>query len=901
MDEPRIGHYRIIGRLGRGGMGEVYKARDTKLERDVALKILPAAAVTDPDRLQRFKQEARATSALNHPNITTIHDIGESEDGKHFITIEYIDGETLRQRLDAGRMDLPDVLDFASQIAEGLQAAHAAGVVHRDLKPENIMVRSDGIVKILDFGLAKLTSGRAPNGGSADDTLLQSSRSGVTQPGMVMGTVSYMSPEQARGEEVDFRSDIFSFGSIVYEAAAGTKPFRSETSIEVMHQILRDMPPPLQDANPNVPPELARIIRKTMAKKPDERYQNAKDLVIDLRALKREVDSGSVSAAWSATSGPVGAVQPKRSVAPWIGLGVLVLVAAAAFYWMSQRQPAPAPTSAGIEITQITTSGTAGSPAYSPDGRFLAFIETQAGKTSLWLHQLATGSRTQLLPPGEELTLQNASFSPDNSWVMYTWANRSTRASGLSRVSVLGGEPREVVPDVNGPISWAPDGNRFVFTRAMGMTDTRFFIATMQASGEVTTEEIFKSPEGSLGFGFPMWSPRGDEIAFGQRDADALVYPKLRILSLASREARTLEGERWMILGGHTWAADGSAIYVSGSRRWREKVQIWRIDPTSGAAQRLTKGLDDYVLPSMRGDGRGMAAMRSQTKTQLWEVPIDAGRQANTAATRALTHGTDAKGDPSHAPDGTRVVYCSTAGGELDMWIMSRDGTDAKQVTFDADQEFGPEWSPDGKSIAYGLETSGSMQIWVMDADGRNRRRLTPESGFCFYQSWSPDSQWLSYLSLVDEKGSVWKVSASGGVPVRVSDRDVAMTARWSPDGRWILSWEAPAQMTGTFKPVLFPSDSTRTPQTIDFETRSIFGMLSSRWTPASDAFLMAMSRGGNGNMVRIPLAGSPIDTLTSFQDQQQVYSMSVAPDGKSVIAMRGESESDVVLIENLP
>ena len=900
MDELRIGHYRIIGRLGRGGMGEVYRAHDTKLERDVALKILPAAAVSDPDRLQRFKQEARATSALNHPNITTIHDIGESEDGKHFITIEYIDGETLRQKLDAGRMDLPDVLDFAIQIAEGLQAAHAAGVVHRDLKPENIMVRSDGILKILDFGLAKLTGG-APNGGSADETVLQSSRSGVTQPGMVMGTVAYMSPEQARGEEVDFRSDIFSFGSILYEAAAGTKPFRSETSIEVMHQILRDMPAPLQDANPNVPPELARIIRKTMAKKPDERYQNAKDLVIDLRALKREVDSGSVSAAWSVTSGGVpAAALPKRSLAPWIGLGVLVLVAAAAFYLLSRRPSPPAAPAAGIEITQITTSGTAGSPAYSPDGRFLAYIEVQSGKTGLWLHQLATGNRTQLVPPSEDLAVQFASFSRDNSWVVYTWTNRTTRARGLSRISVLGGEPRDVLPDVDGPISWAPEGDRFVFTRTMGITDTRFLIGTMQASGEVTTEEIFTTPEGSLGFGLPVWSPRGDQIAFAQRDADELVYPKLRVLSLASRQARTLEGERWMMVGGHAWSIDGSAVYLSASRSWRDETQIWRVDATSGAAQRLTKGLDAYSFPSVRGDGRGMVAVRTQTKAQLWHVPIDRGRDANTRAARALTHGTDRKGDPSHSPDGTRVVYCSTA-GDLDMWTMNSDGSNAKQLTFDAAQEFGPDWSPDGKSIAYGLETSGSMQIWVMDVDGRNRRRVTPETGFCFYQSWSPDSQWLAYLSLVDEKGSVWKVRASGGEPVRVSDRDAAMSARWSPDGRWILSWEPPTDMSGTFKPVLFPADSTLAPQSIDYSTRALFGMLASRWSPAGDALLLTVPRSGNWNVLRLPLSGSPIDTLTSFTDQLDVYNMSVAPDGKSVIAIRGESESDVVLIENLP
>jgi len=399
-----IGRYRIVSTLGRGGMGEVYDAIDSSLGRHVALKILSADAVTDTRRVARFIQEARAASALNHPHVVSIHEIGEDR-GVRFIAMERVEGSTLRRIFATERLPVSRSLEILAQVADAVAAAHAAGIVHRDLKPENIMVSRDGYAKVLDFGLAKLQP----------ETILQEPDSStiirMTESGTVLGTVGYMSPEQVQGKPVDARSDIFSLGCILYEAVAGRRAFQAATSIDTLHKIVHQEPPALREIAPEVSPELLRIVRKTMAKDPDERYHSAKDLAVDLRMLVRD---GSASE-------PVRTVdQPRRAMSPLavIAIGAILLGMAAAglLFW---RRSAPSPPPAVTAFQRITAKGNLTNTRVSPDGRFLAYAQYDDDSTaSLWIRQLATGEDLQIVPRIAGSIL-GCTFTPDSNAIVY--------------------------------------------------------------------------------------------------------------------------------------------------------------------------------------------------------------------------------------------------------------------------------------------------------------------------------------------------------------------------------------------------------------------------------------------------------------------------------------------------
>src|SRR2546422_2485108 len=518
----RLGRYEIRSKIGEGGMGEVYLAQDTKLERKVALKILPADVGTNRDRMERFIREAKSAAALSHPNIAQIFEIGEDA-GTHYIAMEFIDGQTLREKIHQEGTPLRKLLRFLQHAAEGLAKAHAAGIVHRDLKPDNIMITREGHAKILDFGLAKLVEPQQSSQASVASELATAILQQHSKPGVVLGTVGYMSPEQAQGRvnEIDHRSDIFSFGCILYEAITRRKAFEGTDVIDSLNKIIREQPTPITNLNLDVPYDLQRIVRRCLAKDPEERYQTIKDVAIEIKEVRRELqgragidttvppastvgstihegaDASHISAAPTSLSPTPSSIHPSsaeyifgeikrhKTVASVVVALVLLVIAGIGYgiYKWVAKQSKPAPAFQSAKFTRLTTSGQASDAAISPDGKYVAHVKSDAGQRSLWLRLVAAMSDTQIVPPSQQ-NYYGITFSKDGNYIYYVMGesnNPTTRA--LYQVPLFGGASQKVIEQVASPVSLSPDGTRLAFVRG-GPTQTALVVANADGTGE---------------------------------------------------------------------------------------------------------------------------------------------------------------------------------------------------------------------------------------------------------------------------------------------------------------------------------------------------------------------------------------------------------------------------------
>ena len=923
-----VSHYRIRERLGAGGMGVVYKADDTKLERAVAIKLLHASALADPDRLQRFVQEAKTTSALNHPNIATIHQLGEYEN-QHYIVMELVQGETLRDRLRRGGLEMRDVVDLGVQVAEGLAAAHDAGVVHRDLKPENLMLRPDGLVKILDFGLAKLLQvpGRNALGlpaGGGDETILQSAGaagspggSRPTMPGMVMGTVGYMAPEQVRGDTVDARADLFALGCVLYEATTAQRAFGTASAIEVMHAILKEHPRPLHEARPDAPVELERIVRKALAKNPNERYQSAKDLAIDLRNLRREIDSGNVSATYALPSGAVpvpswpsgayaagGAVSapgipavaaPQTAPAPTrarrrILLGVIPVVVAGlatVALFLKDRRQVQAPPRGPLQITRLTSTGKADWPALSPDGKYAAFTEADAGKTSITLRQIATNSTVQLLPPVDD-AIGGLVFAPDGNWLYFLRVPRQALLSTLYRVPALGGTPQKLFEDVDSPPTLSPDSKQLAFMRHTPPLSSDIYVAASDGSG---TPRILVG-RGAEYNTLPQWSPDGKFLALVARDPKDLIHAWMALAPVAGGPPQRIPGSGWSQVRQYCWTADGKAFLVSGMRETQAlTLQIFRQPTGGGEPRQITADLNNYFGVSVSTDGAKLVSLRGFTQGNFWKVPGGADAAANTRQAEQIDHGTSRADYPSPSPDGRAFVYISDAGNGMHLWTMDANGANARAITAGAQTDLFPAWSPDGLHIAYTTLSADSVRVWVMSADGTGARQLSfGVQSSC--PTWSPDSRWVAYHATQGETSVTWKVPVEGGTPVQVSE-GMAAFPLWSPDGARLL-----CLMLDGNNPVLAVLPATggaAQPTPIPFRGN----MMNFAWAPDSKHVIGVLREGGASNLATYSLVDGKAVALTQFPAGPQILSFAPWRDGSGFIVQRGTTTRDAVLVES--
>ena len=805
-----LGPYRVTGRLGSGGMGEVYLAEDMRLGRKVALKVLLAHFTRDEERVRRFQQEARAASALNHPNIVTIHEIGEVT-SRHFIVTEVIEGETLRRHLENAEIELTEALDIAIQIGSALSAAHAAGIVHRDIKPDNVMIRADGIVKVLDFGLAKLTELKSGEFQAA--TLIN------TQEGLVMGTAHYMSPEQARGFLVDARTDIWSLGVVLYEMIASRVPFDGETGSDVMAAILGREPITLARHKPEVPTELEWIVKKALRKDREERYQTAKELLTDLKNLKHRLEfeaevarSESGEAVAVATAGSqeakstneqsskpatfVTSYHPvRRKRGKTLGVAIAIIVGFLAMSYLlliagrKRKDAATSQTNAGF--TQLTDqAGAEFFPSLSPDGQSVVYASRATRNWDIYLQQVGSRNSINLTKDSPADDTQPA-FSPDGRRIAF----RSERDGGGIYVMGPAGESVTRLSNFGYSPAWSPDGEQILFgTEKIPQPSTRPSKSQLWTINTRTNERRLISEGDALQ---PNCSPHGNRIAFWSRPSKAGQRESISTIPAAGGDAVAVTDGATTDLNP-VWSPDGKFLYFSSNRGG--SINIWRvaIDEKSGAVSGqpeaiTTIGAATSALQlSFARDGRQLAYIAQEEIRNLRRISFDPASGKATGEPISITTGSMQLWFPDASPDG-QWLTCYSMGNQRHIFIMRTDGSELRDLTDDSYRHSWPRWSPDGKRIAFSSRRSGNYELWAINRDGGGLQQLTsghPSPG-AHYNPWSPDGKHIAYSihapkndCIMFEPDKAWTEQKLEYLPP-LSDASLSFEAwSWSPDGK---------------------------------------------------------------------------------------------------------------------
>jgi serine/threonine protein kinase len=919
-----IGSYEVVSFISRGGMGEVYLAEDKRLGRKVALKLLPATFKSDDDRLRRFEQEARAASALNHPNIITIYEINKAA-GSHVIATEFVEGETLRSRLNHSALSLAETLNIATQVADALSAAHKAGIIHRDIKPENIMLRPDGYVKVLDFGLAKLSEQASPVVAAEAPTIQVRTGSGI-----VIGTAGYMSPEQARGLSVDHRSDIFSLGAVIYEMLARRKPFEGETPSDTMAAILKSEPPPLARVAPGVPSELIRIVNKSLRKDREERYQVVKDLWLDLKALRQDLEfqdklDRSVAAEGDGTaimpageptatlSGPrhtssrsaISNISDSISVeikqhkvgAALTLLAVLLIVGAGSFgiyKWLHKEEPIA--HFWDISLNRLTNSGNAIDATISPDGKYIVYVLSDRSRQSLYIRQVSTANDKEIVAPAP-VGFFGITFSPDGNDLYYAVkANLDTGT--LYRVPVLGGPPVKLMERIDGPVSFSPDGKQFVLIRGNypNPGESALVIANSDGTGERNLV-VKKTPERftPIFFAGPSWSPDGKLVAtsvamFGGRS-------KVVSFSVADGTERDLSTETWQFAGRVLWLPDMNGIVVVAGDS-PIAAMLWIISYPDGKIRRITNDLNSYRSIALTENGKKLVSIQSQGLVNLWVVPDgDAEKAVRLPTGNVINFFTSTGSNVSLVPDG-RIVYVSNEGGSAGIWITNNDGTNRKQLTANNAANVSPVVTPDGRYVVYGLWQDGKRNLWRMNLDGSNPVKLTSGTTDSF-PTVSPDSRLVFYTVYEAPNPTLWKVSIDGGTPVRVTDH-VATVASVSPDGKFI-AYTYPESRDPLAPPnriAVMPIEGGPITHTFQINASGTVATVI-QWAPDNKSLLYSVNSNNVSNIWSQPLDGGAPKQVTNFKDLL-ITAFSWSHDGKQLVCTRGSLLRDAVLITDM-
>ncbi|MGD9561595.1 MAG: protein kinase [Pyrinomonadaceae bacterium] len=893
-----VSHYKIERLLGQGGMGEVYLAEDIKLRRKVALKLLPPQFSADHERKKRFEKEAQAVSALNHPNILTIYEIEEAGD-LSFIATEFIDGQTLRERIAEKPSSWREAVKIAIQIAGALESAHSVGIIHRDIKPANIMIRRDGIVKVLDFGLAKLT---APDSGDFETRDL-------TMPNRVMGTINYMSPEQALGERIDARTDIFSFGVVLYEMLTGDLPFSGASDAAINKSL-----PSVRGSNDEIPATLDQIVKHALRKDRNERYQTFTDLRGDLKGLLRDSETGSFDYAFTdetvlqtdpdrnrpptRSSDAIVSRRPGRS-AIWLIAPLLVLGLAFGVYWKYfYASNAPASNFQSVKLDVLTAHGLAQAVAISPDAKYIAYAKREEdGRHSLWLRQTASAGDTQIVPPGST-KYDFLKFSPDGN-SLFSVAYDGEEKPSLYQMTTLGRNRRKLITGVDSQISFSPDAKNIAFVRVSG-PDNSIVVADVEGG----SERVLRTRKYPEVFGDEVsWSPDSRLIAAPTLTRGATYAGGMAVVDVSTgvETKIPLKEEKLLRISQLAWVNDGKGlIYTPYAADMGQRYQIRYAAYPSGEVQNVTNDLSSYEDFSLTADGQAIVAVQRQYSMGIWLT--DENDFSRTVGINSKTAADDGERGISWTKDG-RIVFVSSEGGAQNIWRMDADGSNPKPLT--TDYKVGkilPTLSVGGDAITFlgravdpvTKELVPGNTFSQMDSEGHNLRQVVNDTN-CAFAAASANQDWVVYTTRGDGIFRIWKVPLKGGEAVRLTDVD-SISPVISRDGRLVAYF---IQDDG--KPLRIgiisidggaPLKTFELPTTADIDA----GLA---WNKAGSGVLFVNTLGTTSNVWTQPVDGSKPTQLTAFKEFQ-IAQFALNPEGSRLAVARGSRNRDIVVIKNL-